>query len=77
MNILVTLMLLPVPERIVSLEEVRKTKSWNDNRMVSRLLYFESAQGNMHIITGDVVLGEKFPHSMLFDFSWLIALQRA
>jgi hypothetical protein len=26
---------------------------------------------------GDVVLGEKFPHSMLWDFSWLIALQRA
>jgi hypothetical protein len=25
---------------------------------------------------GDVVLGEKFPHSKLFLFSWQIALQR-
>jgi len=59
------------------LDEVRKTKSWNDNPMVSRGLYLESTQGNMHAIMGDVILGEKFPHSMLFDFSWLMALQRA
>jgi hypothetical protein len=29
----------------------------------------------MHAMRGDVLLGEKLPLSMLFDFSWLIALQ--
>jgi hypothetical protein len=31
----------------------------------------------MHSMMGDVVLGEKFLLSILFDFSRLIALQRA
>jgi hypothetical protein len=58
-------------------DEVRKTKAWNYNPLVSSVLYFASTQGNMHPMRGDVVLGEKFPLSMLFDFSRLIALQRA
>jgi hypothetical protein len=31
----------------------------------------------MHAMMGDVVLGDKFPHTMLWDDSWLTALQRA
>ena len=58
-------------------DEVRKTKAWNFNPLVSSVLYFASTQGNMHPINGDVVPVEKFPHSMLLDFSWLIAQRRA
>jgi hypothetical protein len=61
----------------VCFDEVRKTNAWNYNPLVSSVLYFASTQGNIHPVMGDVILGEKFPHSMLFDFSWLIALQRA
>jgi hypothetical protein len=74
MNTLVTLMLLPAPEKNVCFDEVRKTKAWNYNNLVSSVLYFASTQENMHPMMEDV---EKFPHSMLWDFSWLIALQRA
>jgi hypothetical protein len=61
----------------VCFDEVRKTKAWNYNSLVSSVLYFACTQGNMNAMKGDVVLGEKFPHSMLWDFSWLIALQRS
>jgi hypothetical protein len=54
-----------------------KTKSWNYNPLISSVLYFASTQGNMHPMMGDVILGKKFPHPMLWDFSWLIALQWA
>jgi hypothetical protein len=56
-------------------DEVRKTKTRNYNPLVSNVLYFASTQGNMHPMMGDVALGEKFPHPILWDFSWLIALQ--
>jgi hypothetical protein len=61
----------------VRFDEVWKTKAWNYNSLVSRVLYFASTQRNMHPIMGNEVLGEKFPHPMLWDFSWLIALQWA
>jgi hypothetical protein len=61
----------------VCFDEVRKTKAWNYNPMVSSVLYFASPQGNMHPMIGNVVLEEKFPLSVPFHFSWLIALQRA
>jgi hypothetical protein len=60
----------------VCFDEDRKTKAWNYNPLVSPVLYFASTQGHIHPMLGDVVLGEKFPH-LLFDCSWLIALQRA
>jgi hypothetical protein len=69
-------MLLPAPERICVFYEVRKTKAWNYKPLVSSVLYFASTQQNIHAMMEDVVLGEKFLHSMLWDFSWLIALQR-
>jgi hypothetical protein len=53
----------------VCVDEVRKTISWNYNPLVSSVLYFASTQGKMHPMMGDVVLGEKFPHPMLWDFS--------
>jgi hypothetical protein len=56
-------------------DEVRKTTTWNYNPLVSNVLYFASTQGNMHPMMGDVTLGEKFPHPILWDFFWLIALQ--
>jgi hypothetical protein len=77
MNTLVTLIFLSDPERILCFDEVRKTKTWNYNPLVSSVLYFASTQGNMHPMMEDIDLGEKFHLSMLFDFSWLIALQRA
>jgi hypothetical protein len=61
----------------VCVDEVRTTNAWNYNPLVSSVQYFASTQGNMHPMMGDVVLGEKFLHPLLFDFSWLIALQRA
>jgi hypothetical protein len=57
-------------------DEVRKTKAWNYKPLVSSILYFASKQGNMPPMMGDVVLGEKFSHAILWDFSWLIARQR-
>jgi hypothetical protein len=77
MNTLITLMLMPAPERICVFDEGRKTKAWNYIPLVSSVLYFASTQGHMHLMMGDVVLGEKFPHPILWDFSCLIALQRA
>jgi hypothetical protein len=61
----------------VCFDEVRKTKAWNYNPLVSSIVYFVYTQGNMHTMMGDKVLGEKFLHSMLWDFSLLIALQKA
>jgi hypothetical protein len=61
----------------VCFDEVRTRKAWNYNPLVSSVLYFAYTQGNIHPMMGDVVLGQIFPHSMLFDFSWLIILQRA
>jgi hypothetical protein len=61
----------------VCFDEVKKTKAWNHTPLVSSAIYFASIQGNMHPMIGDVVLGEKFPNSMLFDFFWLIALELA
>jgi hypothetical protein len=61
----------------VCFDEVRKTKAWNYNPLVSSVLFSASTQGNIHSMMGDVVLGEKFPHSILWDFSWLIAPHRA
>jgi hypothetical protein len=63
--------------KFLCFDEVRKPKAWNYNPLVSSVLYFASTQGNMHPMMGDVILGEKFPRSILFDISWLIALQRA
>jgi hypothetical protein len=60
----------------VCFDEVRKTKAWHYNPLVSIVLYFASTQGNMHPMKGDVLLGEKSSLSMLFDFSWMIAVQR-
>jgi hypothetical protein len=59
------------------LKKHTEKKAWNYNPLVSSVLYFASTQGNMHSMMGGVVLGEIFSHSMLFDFSRLIALQRA
>jgi hypothetical protein len=59
----------------VCFHEVRKTIGWNYYPLVSSVVYFASTQENLHPIMGDVVLGEKFPHSMLWDFSWLIAMK--
>jgi hypothetical protein len=59
------------------LNEVRRAKAWNYNPLVSSVLYFASTQGNMHPMMGDVVLGEKFPHPIIWDFSWLMALKKA
>jgi hypothetical protein len=70
-------MILPSPQRISVFDEVRKTTAWNYNPLVSSVLYFASTQGNLNPMMGDVVMGEKFPPSMLLDFSWLIALKRA
>jgi hypothetical protein len=61
----------------VFFDEVRKTKAWNNNTLVSSVLYYASTQGNMHPMMEDVVLGEKFPHLMLWNFSWPMAPQRA
>jgi hypothetical protein len=61
----------------VCFDEVRKTKAWNYKPLVSSVQYFASTQGNMHPIMGEVVLEKKFPHSMLWNFSWLFALQWA
>jgi hypothetical protein len=61
----------------VCFDEVRKTKAWNYNPLDSSVLCLVSTQGHMHPMMGDVVLGEKFPPSMLFDFFWLIVLQGA
>jgi hypothetical protein len=61
----------------VCFDEVRKTKAWNYNPLVSSVLHFAFTQGNMHPMIRDVVLGEKFPLLMLFYFSLLIAWQRA
>jgi hypothetical protein len=58
-------------------DEVGKTTAWNYNPLVSNVLYFASTEGSLNPMMGDVVVGEKFPHSMLFDFSWLFALERA
>jgi hypothetical protein len=58
-------------------DQVRKTKAWTYKPLVSSVLYFASTQGNMHPMMEDVVLGNKFPHAMLLEFSWLIALHRA
>jgi hypothetical protein len=63
------------PRENVCFDEARTTKAWNYNPLFSSVQYFASTQGNMHPMMRDVVLGEKFPHSMFFDFSWLIALQ--
>jgi hypothetical protein len=60
----------------VCFDEVRKRKAWNYNPLISSVLYFASTQRNMHPMMTNVVLGEIFSHSMLFDFSWLIAQQR-
>jgi hypothetical protein len=66
------------PQReYVYFDEVRKTKVWNYNPLISSMLYLASTQGTMHPIMGDVVLGKNFPHSTFFDYSWLMALQRA
>jgi hypothetical protein len=70
-------MLLQAPERICCFDEVLKTNAWNYNPLVFSVLYFASPQRNMPSMMGVVVLGEKFPHPMLLNFSWLIALQRA
>jgi hypothetical protein len=56
--------------------EVRKTKGWNYNPLVSSVLYFASKQVNMQPMMGHEVLEEKFPHPTFWNFSWLIALQR-
>jgi hypothetical protein len=77
MNKLVTLMLLPAPERTCDFGEVRKTKAWNYNPLVSSVLYFASSQGDMHSMKVDIILGVKFPHPMWRDFSWLIEPQSA
>jgi hypothetical protein len=61
----------------VCFDVARTTKAWNYNPLFSSVLYFASPQRNMPSMMGDVVLGEKFPHPMLLDFFWLIALQRA
>jgi hypothetical protein len=58
----------------VCFDEVRKTKAWNYKPLASIVVCFASTEGNMHPVMGDIVLGEKFPHSMLWDFSLLIAL---
>jgi hypothetical protein len=52
----------------VCFDEVRKTKACNYNPLVSNVLYFASTQGNMHPMIRGVVLGEKFPDSMLWTF---------
>jgi hypothetical protein len=70
-------MLLKELREYVYFDEVRKRKAWNYNPLVSSVLYFASTQENIHQMMGNEVLGEKYSHSMLFDFSWLIALQRA
>jgi hypothetical protein len=61
----------------VCFDEVRISKAWNYLSLVSSVLYLASTEGNMQQMMGDVVLGEKFPLSMLFHFSLLIELQRA
>jgi hypothetical protein len=66
------------PQReYVCFDEVRIAKDWNCNPLFSSVLYFASKQGNMHSMIGDVVLGEKFPHLMFWDFFWLKALQKS
>jgi hypothetical protein len=77
MNTLVTLVLFQSLREFVCFDEVRNTKAWNYNSVVSTVLHFASTQGNMRTMMGNVVLAEKFPHSMLLNFSWLIAMQKA
>jgi hypothetical protein len=58
-------------------DEVRNTKAWNDNPLAPNVLYFYPQKEISSYMMGDAVLGGKFPHPMLREFSWLIALQRA